>query len=72
MKATNPQHPSPTVTFSNRPFSDLPTDSGFPFKKAMRRIAGTGTFTLAPRHRKGGRTPARTVAGPVAKGGVKK
>lgn len=71
MKVTNPNHATPTATFSNRPFSDLPDDRGFPFKKAMRRVAGTGTFTLAPRHRKGGRTPARTVAGPAAKGGMK-
>lgn len=72
MKATNPNHPPPTAVYSNRPFLDIPTDSGFPFKKAMRRVAGTGTFTLAPRHRKGGRSTMRKVATPGAKGGAKK
>jgi hypothetical protein len=59
MKATNPKHPPVTSVFSNRPFIEQPETTGFPFKKAMRRIAGTGTFTIAPRHRKGGRSTMR-------------
>lgn len=63
----------PRATFSNRPFSDAPDTKGFPFKKAMRRIAGTGTFTVMPRHRKGGRAGMRkTAAAPAQKAGAKK
>ena len=69
MKATNPQHPTPTATFSNRPFIDIPDDRGFPFKKAMRRVAGTGTFTITPTagNRKGGRAGMRKTTGGTKK-----